>query len=114
MSYTPMLTAGEARAKARQDRIIFDEIRNIESAVLDAVDAGSYEISVTGTLMTDTSDAGIDTASLYYGTWAGVDTDRSRTIQMSSVVSYFTDIGYAIEQQLNVDTGITFNWFVAW
>ena len=39
-SYTPMLTATESRAKSRNDRVIFDEIRDIESEILDAVQAG--------------------------------------------------------------------------
>lgn len=109
-SYSPMLTAGEARNKARQDRIIFDEIRSVESSILDAIDAGSFEVVVDGgTLMTD-SETGVP----YYGTWAGVDADRGRANQMDSVIAYFNDIGYAIERRLNPTTGETITWYVVW
>jgi len=109
-SYSPMLTAGEARNKARQDRIIFDEIRSIESIILDAIDAGSFEVVVDGgTFMTD-----IETGVPYYGTWASVDADRGRANQMDSVIAYFKDIGYAIERRLNPVTGETITWYVVW
>lgn len=112
-SYTPMLTATEARSKARQDRIIFDEIRSIESVVLDAIDAGAYEATVTVTTMTDVG-TGIAVARLYYGTWTAVDTDRGRGTQMDAVVAYFTAIGYSIERRTNSSTNDTFLWYLAW
>jgi hypothetical protein len=105
-----MLTAGEARNKARQDRIIFDEIRSIESSILDAIEAGSYETTVSsGTHMTD-----IATGIPYYATWAGASADRAKATQMDSVIAYFANIGYAIERRLNSITGETITWYVAW
>ncbi len=112
-SYTPMLTATESRAKSRNDRVIFDEIRDIESEILDAVQAGDYEVAVSGTTMTDTG-AGIAVARNYYATWTAVDQNRTRVVQMNSVVDYFTSIGYSIERRLNTATGDTFYWYVAW
>lgn len=112
-SYTPMLTATESRSKSRNDRVIFDEIRTIESSILDAVDAGDYEVGVTSTTMTDTG-AGIAVARNYYATWTAVDQNRSRVVQMNSVIDYFQSIGYSIERRLNATTGDTFYWYVAW
>jgi len=112
-TYTPMLTATESRSKSRNDRVIFDEIRDIESAILDAVDAGNYETTLDDTLMTD-SGAGIAVARQYYATWTAVDQDRKRAVQMNSVIDYFIAIGYSIERRLNSATGDTFIWYVAW
>lgn len=112
-TYTPMLTASESRSKSRNDRVIFDEIRDIESAILDALDLGDYEATLDDTTMTDTG-TGIAVARQYYGTWTAVDQDRKRTVQMNSVVDYFTALGYSIERRLNSTTGDTFIWYVAW
>jgi hypothetical protein len=109
-----MLTATQARARSSNDRIIFDEIRDIESATLDAIDAGQYDVTVsTGTLMTDTG-TGIATARLYYSTWTAADSDRARDSQMNSVINYFTSLGYAIERRSNPTTNDTFVWYLAW
>ena len=112
-SYTPMLTATESRSKSRNDRVIFNEIRDIESAILDEVEAGNYEVGVTGTTMTDAG-AGISIARNYYATWTAVDQNRSRVVQMNSVIDYFQSIGYSIERRINGSTGDTFLWYVAW
>ena len=101
-----MLTATEARAKAQNDVTIFTEIRNIEDAVLSAVSNGNYSAEVTGTIMTQ---------SLVYCTvWQGVTEDRAKFIQMSQVVTYFTDLGYSIERRTNPQTGNTFKWILSW
>jgi len=108
-----MLTASESRSKSRNDRVIFDEIRDIESAILDAVETGDYETTLDDTLMTDAG-AGIAVARQYYATWTAVDQDRKRSTQMNSVIDYFTSLGYSIERRLNATTGDTFIWYVAW
>lgn len=113
-SYTPMLTATQARAKSSNDRIIFDEIRAIESATLYAIDAGQYDVDIAnGTTMTDTG-VGIPTARLYYSTWTAADSDRARGTQMDAVVNYFTNLGYAIERRTNPATTDTFLWYLTW
>ena len=114
MSTTPMLTASEARGRASNDRVIFDECRSIESAILDSVDMGGYETFVIdGTTLTNIS-VGRDVAMSYYATWVGVDTDRAKTTQMNAVISYFTNLGYSIERRLNSTTYDTFIWYVVW
>lgn len=101
-----MLTASEARAKSQNDSVIFNEIRDIEDAVLTAVSAGSYEATVTGTTMTG--------SMAYYNVWQGTVDDRAKFIQMGQVITYFTDLGYSIDRRTNSATGNTFKWLVSW
>jgi hypothetical protein len=109
-----MLTAIEARAKSQNDSIIFNEIRDIEDAILNSVAAGLYDASVSGTTMTDTSVDGIATARLYFSTWQGTIDDRAKYIQMGKVLTYFTDLGYSIERRTNSTTGDTMIWIISW
>lgn len=113
MTTSIMLTATQARAKAQNDLIIFNEIRTIELAILTAIAAGQYEIDVTGTTMTDTT-TGLATAIQYYNSWQGIMSDRAKDIQMSSVLSYFSNLGYNIDRRTNATTGNTFKWLVYW
>jgi hypothetical protein len=101
-----MLTATEARAKAQNDVTIFTEIRELEDAILSAISNGSYSAETTDTTMT--------LSVTYCNVWKGVTEDRAKFIQMSQVVSYFTDLGYAIERRVNSSTGNTFKWIVSW
>lgn len=113
-----MLTATEARAKSQNDTVIYNEIRDIEQSILSAIDEGAYDASITGTTMTATSTVGSPSprsiAILYYNTWQGAIDDRAKYIQMSQVVTYFTDLGYSIERRTNATTGDTFKWLVSW
>ena len=101
-----MLTATEARAKAQNDVTIFNEIREIEDAVLSAISNGSYSAETTDTTMT--------LSVTYCNVWQGVIDDRAKFIQMGQIVTYFTDLGYAIERRVNSSTGNTFKWIVSW
>jgi len=47
-------TGPEARVGARNNIIIFNEIRDIEYAILTAIDAGQLNVAVENTFMTDT------------------------------------------------------------
>lgn len=113
-----MLTATEARAKSQNDSIIFNEIRDIEDAILTAVNAGDYDADVTGTTMTATSTVGtpapIAAARVYFNVWQGSVDDRAKFIQMGQVITYFTDLGYSIERRTNSTTGDTFKWILSW
>lgn len=138
MTQPVMLTAAQARAKARNDWIIYNEIRAIERAILLAT--GSTEsymgIVLTNTIMTgelqDTvSSEGDDVliveadipledenpqvvARLYNQVWQGARTDRAKDLQMSFITTYFTDLGYSITRKTNQSTGDTFKWVVYW
>ena len=108
-----MLTANQARAKSRNDSVIFNEIRSIEDAILTTCNSGGLEVYVTGTTMTDTG-AGIPTARDYHKAWTGVYPDRAKEQQMGEVINYFTNLGYQIDRRVNNTTGDTFKWAVFW
>jgi hypothetical protein len=101
-----MLTATEARSKAQNDLVIFNEVRNIELAILTASAAGSYDITLSNTTMT--------TSVNYCNVWKGVIADRAKEIQMAAIIKYFTDLGYSIERRTNSTTGATFDWVIYW
>lgn len=101
-----MLTATEARSKAQNDLVIFNEVRNIELAILTASAAGNYEITIDTTAMT--------ISATYANVWKGTIADRAKEIQMASIIKYFTDLGYSIERRSNPTTGTTFDWQVYW
>ena len=101
-----MLTASEARSKAQNDLIIFNEVRNIELAILTASADGDYEITIDTTTMT--------TSAMYANVWKGVIADRAKEVQMATIIKYFTDLGYSIERRSNPTTGTTFDWQIYW
>ena len=108
-----MLTAAQARNKARSDNLIFNEIRDIEQAILNAIDAGQLEVYISSTTMTDTG-TGIAEARLYSKVWQGVIEDRAKDQSMGSVIQYFSELGYQIERRTNPNTGDTFRWAIFW
>lgn len=138
MTLPVMLTANQARAKARNDWIIYNEIRSIERAILKAASAtesymgavltntlmtgalpdvisseGSDIMVVSGDLPLEATDPQID-ARLYLQVWQGSRTDRSKDLQMAEIVKYFTDLGYSITRKVNRSTGDTFKWVIYW
>jgi hypothetical protein len=109
-----MLTATQARAKSQNDSLIFNEVRDIEDAILSSIDSGLYDATITGTAMTATVSPASLTAIQYFNTWQGSIDDRAKFLQMSQVITYFTDLGYSIERRTNPLTGNTFKWVVSW
>ena len=101
-----MLTATEARSKAQNDVVIFNEIREIEDQILTAIADGDYSVEVTGTVMT--------LSVSYHNVWQGVTEDRAKYIQMGQIVTYFTDLGYGVERRTNSSTSNTFKWIISW
>jgi hypothetical protein len=109
-----MLTATQARAKSQNDSLVFNEIRDIEDAILTAIGNGLYQATVSGTTMTATVTPGSLTAIVYFNTWQGTIDDRAKYLQMGQVLTYFTDLGYSIERRTNSVTGNTFKWVISW
>lgn len=110
---TVMLTATQARSKARNDIVIFNEIRDLEEAIISAAGQGLLEVVIGTTTMTDFAD-GIATARLYSKTWQGIEDDRAREQQMAAVIEYFSNLGYQIDRRMNPVTGDTFKWHIFW
>lgn len=52
--------------------------------------------------------------NLYYQVWAGTQFNKPILLQMNSVVTYFTKLGYTVTQQTNPATGSTLQWKICW
>lgn len=104
--------ATEARAGARNNSLIYAEIRAIETAVLTAIDAGLLIAVVDETYMTGTGEVGIGPE--YCAVWQGTTADRSKFEQMMIVEKYFRDMGYTIRRKLPSVDSTTFVWEVLW
>ena len=109
-----MLTATQARAKARNDIIIFNEIRDLEESIISAADMGNLETVVDTTTMTTTVGDDISLSRLYSKTWQGIIDDRAKEQQMATVIEYFSNLGYQIDRRMNPLTGDTFKWHIFW
>lgn len=94
-------TAIEARAGARNNVRIYEEIRHLEAAVLAAIDAGDLSVSVTDSYMTS-----LDTGVEYCAVWLNELEDRSKAEQMVIVDRHFTNMGYEISRKLANDTSV--------
>ena len=131
---SPFLIATEARAKSRNDLVVFAEIRSIEEAIISAVTEGGWSaVDVTGTTMTwpeytgsvaddvlkvanavEPTEEQYNEAVYYYGVWTGTEDNRAKNSQMNTVINYFTDLGYSIDRIVNSTTGETFRWVISW
>lgn len=104
-----MLTAKEARLRARDDVTIHSEISSLETAILTAVGQGQLTVAVTASIMTSGPNA-----QVYWNVWQGNTEDRAKQDQIDQVIKYFEDLDYNIEQRTNGQTGNTFGWYLAW
>lgn len=52
--------------------------------------------------------------NLYYQVWAGTATNKPIQLQLNSVLSYFSNLGYTIIIQSNPATGSTISWKICW
>jgi len=111
-----MLTASEARSKSLQDIYVLREIRDLEEKIILAAAEGKVEVTVvsTSTMAKITSDTGYLLATEYFNVWNGTRDDRQKLLQMAKVTQYFSDLGYAIERQINPGTLTTLMWILAW
>lgn len=104
-----MLTAEQARARARNDIVVYNEVKAIELAIITAADTGFLECIVTETGMTDSV-----AAPLYYAAWTGEEPNSQLLDQMNQVIANFTKLGYSISRKTNSQTENTFVWIAAW
>lgn len=111
-----MLTAAEARVKSLQDLYVIREIRDIEEQIIIALGEGAVEVTIqtTSTMAKNSGDTGYSVAAEYYDTWTSSRNDRQKSLQMSKVIQYFTDLGYTIDRVTNPVSQTTFQWVVAW
>jgi hypothetical protein len=104
-----MLTADQARLRARNDMAVYEEIKAIEMSIIEAAMDGTLDCTVSDSPMTIGG-----TSQLYYGEWTGGQPDNVLRDQMAQVMLNFTKLGYSIERKTNANTGDTFSWIVAW
>jgi hypothetical protein len=52
--------------------------------------------------------------TLYWQVWAGAATDKAIDIQLNTVMSYFTNLGYTVVIQSNPTTNNTIQWKICW
>lgn len=100
------LTAKDARKQARNNIVVFNEIRDLEQAILIEVAAGQYSVIIDNTtFMTTTSE--------YYQVWMGLVESDVISSQMNDVIDYFVDLGYSIARLEN-DEKTLFKWKIMW
>lgn len=109
-------TATQARSQATDNTTVLDEIHVIESAVLIAVQNNQLSSTAIGgsTVMTSTDPAALPISQAYYNVWKGTTTDDAKNANMSSIIDYFSQLGYGIKRTTNSQTGTTFLWYVTW
>lgn len=99
------MTAEQARAGARNNLLVHNEIRDIENRILTAVDVGHLSVLVGNTRMTTQQD--------YYKVWQKLQTDRVLDDQMNEIIKYFTNLGYTITRKQVPNTPLM-NWEIYW
>lgn len=106
-----MLTAEQARNRARNDIVVYNEIKAIELEILSACNTGSLECTVSCSGMTDSV-----ASPLYYGAWKGSNPSNQLIDQMNQVMLNFTKLGYTIHRKSNNRsvTSETFVWLLSW
>jgi hypothetical protein len=101
--------AEQARSGSRNNVIIHQEIREIEEAILVAIDAGALMVSITTTRMT-----AVGTGEVYFNVWMETQENRSLLDQMTSILIYFKDLGYSVTRKTNLDAPQRFLWEIMW
>jgi len=104
-----MLTAEQARMRARNDINVYNEVKAIELAILVAATNGLLDCTVSTSFMTSG-----DASLLYYADWKGDMPNPVLRDQMDQVIANFTKLGYSVLRKTNSATGNTFSWVVAW
>jgi hypothetical protein len=104
----------EARDGARNNSLIYGEIRAIETVILEAIDQGLLSTNVPSNAEGTTVASTVMTSDeSYSAVWQGTVTDRSKFEQMMIVEKYFRDLGYTIRRKLTSQNG-SMVWEVLW
>lgn len=116
-----LATAALAREQSQGNSIIAQEQFIITLRILDAISNNELSttsgsdttvsvngVEITGSPMTNAEGLGPD----YYSVWRETATDLNKSEQMSEVISYFRNLGYAIARKST--TGTEFYWEISW
>lgn len=101
------INATQAREDTRNNIVIHNEVRAIESAVLANVAAGVLYANVTSnTTMTD--------SNVYYNVYFNVTTDASKLDQINTVKNHFVDLDYGVSITEAPANSSTISWNISW
>jgi hypothetical protein len=117
MSTETFYTALQARELSTSRREVYDEIKLIETGVMDAVENETL-LATIGPASDTPIVTGFTNSSTHYLAWSDStvnDTDAHRVArkQMDDVISNFAKLGYVITRERHLSTS-TFNWIVRW
>lgn len=100
-------TATQARKDSRNNSVIHNEIRAIESKVIANIDSGVlYANVISSTTMTN--------SNVYYNVWNGITTDPTKLDQLNYVKKYFVNLGYGVDILTNSSSNNTITWNLSW
>ena len=101
------INAATARSDSRNNVVIHNEVRSIESEVLANVAAGVLYANVTsGTAMT--------TSNAYYNAYFNLTSDASIVDQVDTVKSHFVDLGYGVTITESSANSANIAWNISW
>jgi len=117
MSDSQFYTAKEARALSTSRREIYDEIKIIETAVMDAIE-GETLTTIVGPGSDTPVVTGFTNSATHYNAWSSpttynTDAHKVARKQMDDVIGYFSKLGYVITRAQHL-SGSTFNWTLTW
>jgi hypothetical protein len=106
--------ASIVRSSVNFDLVVFDEITEIERAIIVAADSNLLEATVNDdTTMTNSTPAD-STSQAYFNVWQKTVTNREKLFQMTSIISHFENLGYIIARETNSNDSTVFQWKVTW
>jgi len=110
-------SAADARSIATGKRAVFDEISRIEPLVMDAIEAGSLEVtvgpsSVAPVLIGFTNSTIHFNAYVYPAQYNDNEHKKARE-QMNAVIKHFQLKNYQVRVSQESNT-TTFNWIIKW
>lgn len=111
MSHDIFPSASELRSRKKKSTTVHTEITQIQSAILEADEAGFIDAIIKNTLM---STPGSTDSEEYYLAWKNIGSDRLRELEMSEVITFFQARGYSINRETNPLSLDTFIWDLKW
>lgn len=84
-----------------------------QGAVVNPVGAPGPTQSAVVSVVTNPNPHGT-TPALYYQAWQNATANRILTMEMTTVSTYFKNLGYTVTQITNPATGGTFQWHICW
>ena len=110
MTSVPVKTfydAQDARYRSLNSIVIHNECNSIETNIIESVQAGNLDVSISGNTTMTTSNA-------YYYAYYGVTNDPTKVAEVQTVEQHFYNLGYNVVITVNTTTENTLVWNVNW